>query len=137
MVDDGIPGGHLHTADLPEEVAEDNSATQGSLSEDIVALIDDGKTYVEAEIAFQKTRLAFAADRGKSGLLLGISAFAVLHLALIALVVGLIFALSPIITAWGATAIIAGILLIAGLILGLKAKARFERLVDAYKEASE
>lgn len=133
MVNDGMPAGTEASAELPEET----SASEGSLSEDVIALIGDGRTYIEAEIAFQKTRFAYAADHGKSGIVLGVCAFAVLHLGLIALVVGLIFALSPLIGAGGATALVAGILLFAGAILGLKAKAQFNRLGEAFKGADE
>lgn len=137
MMDDGMPGTRVNMADLPDHEADEQSAPVGSLSEDVVALFEDGKTYVAAEIAFQKTRLAFAADRGKSGILLGVSALAVLHLALIALVVGLIFALSPLITPWGATALVVGILFAAAIMLALKAKTRFENITAAFREAKE
>lgn len=137
MIDDGMHGAPLGTADPSDQGADEQSAPVGSLSDDVAALIDDGKTYVAAEVAFQKTRLAYAADRGKSGIAMGLAAMAVLHLALIGLVVGLIIALSPLITPWGATALVAGILLIVGAILGLKAKTRFESLADAFKEAKE
>ncbi len=134
MLDNGQPDGRV---DDMEKAQKEKSISDGSLSEDIVALIDDGKTYVEAEVTFQKTRLAFAADRGKSGMLFGICAFAVLHLALVALVVGAIFALTPLITALGATALVAGALLVAGAVLAVKAKSRFARLIEAYEKAKE
>lgn len=83
----------------------------GSLTDDVVALFEDGKTYVEAELAYQKSRAAFAAENGKWAALLGISALGLIHLALIALVVGAIIALAPIVTAFGAIAIVVGVLL--------------------------
>ena len=134
MLDDIQPGGREDDVELPEN---EETVSGGSFSDDIVALIDDGKTYFEAEVAFQKSRLAFAADRGKSGILYGVCAFAVFHLALVALVIGAIFALTPIITAWGATAVVVGVLLLAGAIFGMKAKNRFARLAEAYEEAKE
>jgi hypothetical protein len=105
-----------------------------SLVDDVKALVDDGKTYLEAELQFQKSRAAFALDRGKSGAIYGVAAAAVLHLALIALVVGLIFALTPLLTAWGATAVVVAVLLIAGALLGLAATRRFARLRSAMRE---
>jgi hypothetical protein len=134
MLDNELPGGQDKDMDAPEG---EESFADGSLSDDITALIDDGKTYVEAEIAFQKTRLAFVADRGKSGIIYAVIAFAVLHLAVIALVVGSIFALAPLITAWGATAVVVSLLLLSGIILGLKAKNRFKSLVQAFEETQE
>ncbi len=134
MLGDGLPDGHADDTDYSKE---DAPYAGGSLSDDIIALIDDGKTYVDAEIAFQKSRLVFAADRGKSGAFYGICAFAVLHLALVALVIGAILALSPILTPWGATAVVVGLLMLAGIFFGMKAKARFERMAEAYAETRE
>jgi len=108
-----------------------------SLADDVKALVEDGKTYLEAELQFQKSRAAFALDRGKSGAVYGLGAAAVLHLALIALVVGAIFALTPLITAWGATAVVVGVLLIAAILLGLAAKRRFARLTSAIRETGQ
>lgn len=134
MLDSGLPDKCEDDMELPKK---EKSIADGSLSEDIVALIDDGKTYFEAEIAFQKTRLAFTADRGKSGILFGIFALAVLHLALVALVVGAIFALTPLLSALGATALVAGMLLVAGAVLAGKAKNRFTQLIEAYDKAKK
>jgi hypothetical protein len=103
-----------------------------SLSDDVRALIDDGKTYFEAELQFQKSRAAFIADRGRSGAIYGVAALLLVHLALVSLAVGLIFALTPLITAWGATAVVVGALLALGVILGLAAKKRFAGMSSAF-----
>jgi Flp pilus assembly protein TadB len=108
-----------------------------SLIDDVKALVDDGKTYLEAELEFQKSRAAFAVDRGKSGAVYGVAAAAVLHLALVALVVGAIFALTPLISAWGATAVVVGVLLVAGVLLALAAKRRFTRLSKVMRESGQ
>ncbi len=108
-----------------------------SLTDDVMALIDDGKTYLEAEIEFQKTRAAFAFARGRSGAAYGAAAAALLHLALVALVVGSIFALAPMIGAWAATAIVVALLAVGGGVLALAAKRRFTRLTAAYRESRE
>ncbi|ANY20642.1 hypothetical protein A6F68_02140 [Tsuneonella dongtanensis] len=110
---------------------------QQSLTDDVFALLDDGRTLVETEIQFQKTRAAFAFDRGKSGAAFGVVAFALFHLALVALVVGAVIALTPVIGAWGATAVVVGILVIAGLWFALAAKRKFARLAAAYAETRE
>ncbi len=110
---------------------------QGSLTDDILALLDDGRTMVDAEIQFQKTRAAFALDRGRSGALYGIAAFGLIHLALVALVVGLVIALTPVIGPWGATAVVVGIVALAGVLLATAARRRFRRLAAAYSETRE
>ena len=123
-----------------ESVADENSSaspeafSDHSLAEDVRALLDDGKTYLEAELQFQKSRAAFAADKGRSGLVYGIAALALVHLALVALVVGLVFALSPLLTAWGATGLVVGVLSIAAVVLALAAKKRFGALSSAFGE---
>ena len=47
----------------------DSAPTRSSIVDDLTALAEDGKTLFQAEIGFQKTRLAFAANRSKSWLI--------------------------------------------------------------------
>lgn len=120
--------GHGNTAaGTPAADAPDHS-----LTDDIRALIDDGKTYVEAELQFQKSRAAFVADRGRSGAIFAVGALLLLHLALITLAVGAVYALAPAIGRWGATGAVVGVLVIGGVILGLTAKRRFRALSTAF-----
>jgi hypothetical protein len=63
-----------------------------------------------------------------------VAALLLVHLALVALAFGLIIALAPLITAWGATALVVGVLLVAGLVLGLAAKKRFAGMSSAFNE---
>jgi hypothetical protein len=133
---------NTHDPDFSASVDEASSAdaaepASGSLTDDVVAMLDDGRTLLEAEIQFQKTRAAFAFDRGKSGAAYGVAAFALIHLALVALVVGTVIALTPVIGAWGATAIVVGLLLIAGGLLALAARRKFARLAAVYAETRE
>lgn len=122
--------------ELPEQL-DPPASHERSLTDDLVALLDDGKTYVEAEAQYQKTRAAFALDKGKAGALYGVVAFALLHLALVALVVGSVIALIPVLGAWGATALVVGLLALAGIGFALAARGRFRRLAEAYRETSE
>ncbi|WP_336986548.1 phage holin family protein [Altererythrobacter aquiaggeris] len=102
-------------ADIDADDHPDNEPQlRGSLLDDVAATIDDGKTYIEAELAYQKSRAAFAANKSKSAIGFALAGFAMLHIALIALVVGLVFALSPLITPLGATAVVFGGLVILG-----------------------
>lgn len=108
-----------------------------SLTDEVAALIDDGKTYVEAELSFQKTRAAYTAKRGKSALLLGLFALGFVHLALVALVVGAVIALTPYVTAWGATAIVVGLLLLGTFILLMLMRNHTRAIGDAFREENE
>jgi Flp pilus assembly protein TadB len=124
-----------------EQPAGEDSLVGAPLSEeptlidDVRALLEDGKTYVEAEVQFQKSRAAFALDRGKSGAVYGVAALALVHLALIALVVGLVIALVPLVGAWAATAVVVGVLLAAAIMLALAARKRFARLSTAFGDS--
>ena len=123
--------------DAVPEPLDPPASHERSLTDDLVAMLDDGKTYVEAEVQYQKTRAAFAFDRGKAGAFYGLLAFALLHLALVALVVGAVIALSPAIGAWAATALVTVVLALAGGGFAWRAKTRFDRLAEAYRETRE
>ena len=47
------------------------SATCARCADDVEALIEDGKTYLETELVYQKTRAAFVADRAKGAFIYG------------------------------------------------------------------
>lgn len=109
----------------------------GSLADDVSALIDDGKTYLEAEIAYQKTRVGFAGEVAREGVIYVLGALAFLHLALIAVVVGLVIALGPYLTPFGAMAVVAAVLLIAMFWFGMRAMRRFKSLGEAFKDGDD
>src|SRR5690606_41594657 len=85
---------------------------------------DDGKTYLEAELGYQKTRAAYVADRAKGVVVFGAIAALLAFLALVGLTVGLIIALSPWLTAWGASALVVALLLVSA---GLAARGAARR----------
>lgn len=125
---------------LEDEGADDpysgssKSEGQRSLFADIEALIDDGRTFVEAEIAFQKARIAYAGSKGRSAAILLLLAALFGCFALFALVVGLVIALAPLLTAWGATALIAGILILAAGFCAIAAAANVRQLRAAFRK---
>ncbi|MEO7551752.1 MAG: phage holin family protein [Croceibacterium sp.] len=94
-------------------------------------MIDDGKTYLEAELAFQKSRAALVADGAKSAAVLGALAAVCAVLALVALAIGLLLALTPLITAWGATAVVVGGLLLAAFFAVRVAGKRWRNMMSA------
>ena len=120
-----------------ESSAGAHTPPDDSLIEDVRNLVDDGRTYLEAEIQFQKTRAALVLARGRSAAIHGAVALALVHLALIALVVGLVIALTPLITAWGATAVVVGLLAGLAAFFALKAKGRFAGISAALGETRE
>ena len=107
---------------LPDADSDDAEARDRSLADDLRALVDDGKALAQAELAYQKSRAAFAGSGAKAIVLLGALAAALVFFALMALTVGLVVALTPLLTAWGATgASFAGLLLAAFLCAQLAA----------------
>lgn len=113
-----------------EEEGEDRK--DGSLAEHVAALIDDGRSYAEAEIAFQKTRIAFVAEQGRKAAFHALLAFSLLLLALVALVVGAVIALSPLLTPIGATLLVTAVLVLAGILFARKARRRIAALSQAF-----
>lgn len=113
----------------PPLIAEQTAdPAERSLVEDVRQLVSDGRTLLEAELAYQKSRAAVAGQGAK-----GIAGWAALALALLfftlmALVLGMTLALSASLGPWIATAImVVGLLLTAGL-SGMAAARRWERM---------
>lgn len=123
-------------SDLPDESEFDLDEVRidHSLLDDIDALISDGKTYVEAEIAFQKSRAGFAANRVKWAFVYGAAAFGLIHLALIALAVGAVLALAPLVGAWLATAIVVLVLLAVAVLFVLRLRGSLSAIRDVFED---
>ena len=102
-----------------------------SLRDDIEAMIEDGRTYLETELVYQKTRAAFVAEHAKGAAIYGAVAILFAFFAVIGLTVGLIIALTPLLTAWGASALVVGLLAIAAVISLRMASGRWNRLMQA------
>jgi hypothetical protein len=111
--------------DTPPLIEED--AAERSLVADVRQLVDDGRTLLEAELAYQKSRamLAGQAAKGVAGWMA--LALALLFFALMALVLGLILALVPALGAiWATIAVVLG-LLAMGALSGWVAVRRWQR----------
>ena len=134
-------GGVTLPPDLPDEPDPETAASADasetgapSLMEDVDALIADGKTYLEAEFTYQKTRAGFAANRLKWTAIYGAAAFGLLHLALIALTVGVVIALVPLVGPWTATALVVATLLLGALVFVLKLRAKIGDIRDVFED---
>lgn len=122
-------------SDLPDDTDPAPAEAQGgeSLVADVEALVADAKTYLEAEIAFQKSRAGFTADRLKSTALYGAAALGLLHLALIALTVGLVIALATVVGPWIATVLVVGVLLLGALIFVTRLRKKLGDIRDVFE----
>lgn len=104
-----VPGAEeLHAPAPPGSEAAHAEETR-SLLADLETLIEDGRTYLEAETNYQKTRALYIADRLRTAALFGAVAGALGFIALIGLTVGLIMALAPYLTTWGSSALVVGV----------------------------
>lgn len=107
-----------------------------SLMADVEALVADGRTYLEAEFNFQKTRARFTVDRLKWVAVYGAGAFALLHLALIGLTVGLVIALTPLTGPWIATGIVVVLLLAGALLFVRRLRAKLTDISSIFEEGA-
>ncbi len=113
----------------------DDDHLDESLGDEVAALIDDGKTWAEAELGYQKTRAALAAKRAGTAAGFFAGAAITLHIALLALAVGLVLALAPLLTIWGAIAVVVGLLLILTGWLALKARRNVQHLTNLFEDS--
>ena len=101
---------------------------EDSLVEELATLIDGGRTYAEAELAFQRTRAKLTGRLIGVSLALVVVALILLHIAFLALAVGLVIALEPLLTIWGAVGLVFGGLLLLVAVLGWMALKRAQKL---------
>lgn len=129
-----LAGGRSDAPPADTAARQGNSRDEPSLLEDFEALIADGKSYFEAELRFQRTRLGFTGSRIKWAFIYGAAAFGFLHLALIGLVVGLVIALAPLTGAWVAIAIVVGLLLLGALAFVQRLRGKLRDIRSAFDE---
>ncbi|QWC55688.1 phage holin family protein [Erythrobacter sp. 3-20A1M] len=120
-------------SDEAMESESDREVPYGSLRDDMESLYEDSRTYLEAEVAFQKSRLAYAAHHTRSAAFYGLCAMAFLHLALLGLVVGLIIALRPYLGAFGAMGLMVALMFLFTAIAGWMALRQFRRISEAFE----
>jgi uncharacterized membrane protein YqjE len=143
MTHDGRPGDPVPPAGVasPRVSAEDQAEeVRHSLTEDIESTIADGRTYLQAELAYQKSRAGYAGSQGVGAAINGVAALLFVHLALIALTVGLLIGFSTLFGPWIATAIMTVVLLIGAAIFGLRARSRARNAASVFggdEEAGE
>jgi fatty acid desaturase len=96
------------------------------------ALIEDTQSLVEAEAGYWRAALAYALGRAKNIALLLVLALFFAFFTLMAIVVGLLLALAPLIGAWAALALVAvtlGLLTVLALWLVIRRGKRMIRLL--------
>lgn len=111
--------------------ADAEAAEKRSLIEDVKELAEDGRTVVEAELAYQQSRAAVAGTGARGVAAWGALALALVFFALMALVVGLLLGLTTVVGPWLATLITVVALAAFAGAAGFVAKARWQRTAKA------
>lgn len=119
--------GNIDSAPAPPP-SDEPETPLGALRGDIAALFDDARTYAAAEVAFQKTRATTAGKKAGMAFAYLVLALLLFHIALIALAVGIVIALAPLVTIWGAIAIVVGALLAGTAALLLRSRSEGKTL---------
>ena len=104
-----LPDPEHYSADDPEPIGN----PERSLIADVEDFFFDAKTYVDAELNYQKTRARYAGISIGNTIAYAVIGAALGLVALIALSVGLIISLAPLLTPWGATALVTALLALA------------------------
>ncbi|MEO0063366.1 MAG: hypothetical protein RLZZ08_1926, partial [Pseudomonadota bacterium] len=102
--------------------------------EDAAAVLEDGRTYVEAELSYQKSRALFVVDRGKSALVYFMAGALLALLTLIGLTVGMLITLAQLIGPLFASAVVVLALGLGAILLLLAAQKRWVSLMDAFDD---
>lgn len=91
------------------EATPETAADEG-IGGAIRALIEDGQTLVEAEIAYRKAQASYGLGEAKAIVVLLLLGLAFAFFTLLALVVGLLLALASYVGVWASLAIVGGVL---------------------------
>lgn len=120
---------------LVKPAADD--AVDRSLLDDVQQLITDGRTLLEAELAYQKSRAAVAGQGAKSVAVWGGLAVVLVCFALMALTFGLVLGLASVIGPWLATLVTVVALLIAAALCGAAAARRWKHVAGQLSQPDE
>jgi len=112
-------------------------ADERSLVDDVRQLADEARAFAEAEAAYQKARAAFIAGEMKSIVITAVLAAVITIFAIFALAMGLILALTPLITAWGATAVVVGLLAVTAIFCIMSSGRGWKRMMAVLAEKDD
>ncbi|MFA7587729.1 MAG: phage holin family protein [Novosphingobium sp.] len=108
-----------------------------SLAADMRQLAEDAKALAKAEAEYQKARAAYAGGAARSIATMAVLAGTFAFFALMALVLGAVLTLAPILSPGGATATVTGALLAMAALFGLLARSRVRKASLALLDRSD
>ena len=112
-------------------VAVGDDARHRHLEDDVRALVDAGLTFARTEADLQKARGGYAVSRIKWIALLGALAAVLAWFALVALTVGLVITLTPVLGAIWATLLVFSVLLVVAALCAWSAAGQWKRMIEA------
>lgn len=118
------------------ETTPESAADEG-IGGAIKALIEDGQTLVEAEIAYRKAQASYGLGEAKSIVVLLLLGLAFAFFTLLALVVGLLLALASYVGVWASLGIVGGVLGILAAVCLMRAVKRMSLAKQALGGASQ
>lgn len=101
-----------------------------TLAEDLRQLAREAKTLAQAELAFQKSRAAYAGSETKAIAGLLVAAAVIAFFAAVALVVGTVIALGPLLGLWGAMLSVVIALLLGAALCAYAARKRMKQMMS-------
>lgn len=107
-----------------------------SLPEELRHLVTEARELAQAEVAYHKSRASYAGGKAAWILALGLAAAVFLFFALMALVLGAILALAPLLTPLGATAAVTAALLVISLLCVFGLLTLFRRMKSVLSDDS-
>ena len=107
------------------------TAAERSLVDDVKHLVADGRTLLEAELAYQKSRAVVAGAGAKGMAGWGALALALVFFALMAGIIGLLVGLGALIGMFAATGVMVALLLVLAALAGLAVNRRWRRMTAA------
>lgn len=108
-----------------------SDAAERSLVDDVKHLVEDGRTLLEAELAYHKSRAAVAGAGLKGIAGWGALAAALVFFSLMALVIGALIGLAQLLGIWTATGVVVVMVLLCAVLAALAAKRRWNRMTAA------
>lgn len=105
-----------------------DAASERSLVDDVTRMVEDGRTLLEAELAYQKSRAAVAGQGAKAVAAWGGLAVVLVCFALMALTFGLVLSLASVIGPWLATLVTVLALLLGAALCGRIAARRWKHV---------
>lgn len=118
----------------PAEGVSPRDAADRSLVDDVRTLVAAGRELAQAELSFQKAKAAYAGKAVRNVAIASAAALALAFVALMALVLGLILTLAPILTPIGATVAVVAGLMIAAVLCLMAARGSWQRMKDVLGE---